>query len=134
MTLRAITWLFSVALHGAIVGILLISPGGASLDEGSGEDTFIVEQGIALEGFARMGEAEVDIAAVEAPPPMLAAAAPIEEVKPPPPAEDIPHVVGSEFGPKQEEVVLAPEPEELRETPDEVVADRARRGSRGPGG
>ena len=121
MTLRAVTWLFSVALHGALVGVLLISPGGAALDEGSGEDTFVVEQGIALDGFARMGEAEVDIAAVEAPPPVLAAAAPIEEVKPPPPAEDVPHVIGSEFGPEQEDVVLAPEPEELRETPDEVV-------------
>lgn len=123
MTLRAFTWLFSVALHGALVGVLLISPGGASLDDGSGEDTFVVEQGIALEGIARIGEAEVDIAAVEAPPPVLAAAAPMEEVKPPPPAEDIPHVIGSELGPVQEDVVLAPEPEELRETQEDVVQE-----------
>lgn len=120
MTLRVVTCLLSLALHGAIVGVLLITPGGASLDEGSGTDTFVVEQGIALEGFARVGEAQVDIAAVEAPPPVLAAAAPVEDVKPPP-TEDIPHVIGSEHGPEQEDVVVAPEPEELRETVEDVV-------------
>lgn len=121
MTLRAITGLLSIALHGAIVGVLLITPGGASLDEGAGEDTFVVEQGIALEGVARLGDAEVEVAAVEAPPPVLATPPPVEEVKPPPPSEDVPHVIGSEFGPQQEDVVLAPEPEELRETPEEIV-------------
>ena len=49
MTLRALTWLVSFALHGAIAGFFLISPGGASLEEGIGEDTFIVEQGVLSE-------------------------------------------------------------------------------------
>ena len=115
MTLRAITGLLSIALHGALVGVLLVSPGGTALDEGSGNDTFVVEQGIALEGFARVGDAQVDIAAVEAPPPVLGAAAPIEEVKPR--EDDVQHVIGSEEGPEQQDVLREPEPEELQETP-----------------
>lgn len=115
MTLRAISALLSLAVHGAIVGILFVTPGGASLDEGTGEDTFVVEQGIALEGIARLGDAEVEIAAVEAPPPVLATAPPVEEVKRP--DEDVQNVIGSESGPEQQDVELEPEIEEVRETP-----------------
>lgn len=120
MTLRALTWLISFALHGAVVGILMITPGGAALDEGSGDDTFVVEQGIALEGFSRMGEAEVSIDAVEAPPPVLQSTPPVEEVKPL--EEDTQHVIGSEFGPEQEQVVREPEPEEVQEAKPEQIA------------
>jgi protein TonB len=120
MTLRAFTWLISFALHGAVVGILMITPGGAALDEGTGEDTFVVEQGIALEGFARLGEAEVSIDAIEAPPPVLQSAPPVEEVKPL--EEDVQHVIGSEFGPEQDQVVREPEPEEVQEAQPEQIA------------
>ena len=115
MTLRAITTLFSVALHGAVVGVLFITPGGASLDEGAGEDTFVVEQGIAIEGVARLGDAEVEVAAIEAPPPVLATPSPVEEVKPL--EEDTQHIVGSEEGPEQQDVINEPEPEEIEEIP-----------------
>lgn len=116
MTLRTITTLFSVALHGAVVGVLFITPGGgASLEEGTGEDTFVVEQGIAIEGVARLGDAEVEVAAIEAPPPVLATPAPVEEVKPL--EEDVQHIVGSEQGPEQEDVLNEPEPEKIEEVP-----------------
>lgn len=127
MTLRAITGLLSIALHGAIVGVLLITPGGASLDQGSGEETFVVEQGIAIEGVSELGNAEFEVAAVEAPPPVLATPPPPEKVEDvpedvpiretqeytpietdePPPLEqpklheDIPVVIGSAEGPEQ---------------------------------
>lgn len=120
MTLRAVTWLVSFLLHGAIVGFFLISPGGASLDEGTGEDTFVVEQGIAIEGVAKLGEAEMNVDAVEAPPPVVQAAPPVEEVKPI--EEDVQHVIGSEFGPEQEKIVREPEPEEIKEAKPEQVA------------
>lgn len=90
----------------------MLAPSGGSLDEGSGEDTFVVEQGIALEGIARLGEAEVSIDAVEAPPPVLQSTPPVEEVKPL--DEDVQHVIGSETGPEQEQVVRE-EPEEVQE-------------------
>ncbi|WP_139247887.1 energy transducer TonB [Hyphomicrobium sp. CS1GBMeth3] len=98
----------------------MLSPGGASLDEGSGEDTFVVEQGIALEGFARLGEAEVSIDAVEAPPPVLQSTPPVEEVKPL--EEDVQHVIGSETGPEQDRVVREPKPEEVQEAKPEQIA------------
>ena len=120
MTLRAFTWLVSFALHGAVVGVFLITPGGAALDEGSGDSTFIVEQGIAIDGVDRLGEAEVNIAAVEAPPPVIQSAPPPEEVKPI--EEDVQHVIGSEHGPEQEKVVREPEPEEVKEPEPEQIA------------
>jgi protein TonB len=120
MTLRAVTWLVSFALHGAVAGFFLISPGGASLDEGSGEDTFVVEQGIAIEGFAKLGDAEVSVEAVEAPPPVLQSAPPVEEVKPI--EEDVQHVIGSETGPEQEKIVREPEPEKVEEPKPEQIA------------
>lgn len=113
MNLRALTWLLSFALHGAVAGLLLISPGGASLDEGDGEDTFVVEQGIAIEGVARLGDAEVSVEAVEAPPPVLQTVQPVEEVKPP--EEDVQHVIGSASGPEQDKVTLEEKPEEVEE-------------------
>lgn len=120
MSLRAFTWLVSFGLHGAVAGFFFITPGGAALDEGPGEDTFVVEQGIALEGMARLGEAAVSIDAVEAPPPVLQSAPPVEEVKPI--EEDVQRVIGSETGPEQEEVSLEPELEEIREAQPEQIA------------
>lgn len=120
MTLQAFTWLLSFALHGALVAFFLITPGGASLDEGTGQDTFVVEQGIAIEGIARLGEAAVSVDAVEAPPPVIQSAAPVEEVKPV--EDDVQHVIGSETGPEQEDVTLEPEPEEIKEAQPEQIA------------
>lgn len=120
MTLRAVTWLVSFALHGAVAGFFLITPGGASLDEGTGDDTFVVEQGISIEGLEKLGESEVSIQAVEAPPPVLQAAPPVEEVKPI--EEDVQHVIGSEAGPEQEKITKEPEPEEVKEPKPEQIA------------
>jgi len=121
MTLRALTWLVSFALHGAVAGFFLISPGGAALDQGTDDDTFIVEQGIAIEGLSRIGEAEVSIDAVEAPPPILQSTPPVEEVKPI--EEDVQHVIGSDLGPEQEKITREPEPEKVEEVPpDQVTA------------
>lgn len=120
MTLRAVTWLISFAVHAAVAGFFLISPSGASLDEGSGDTTFVIEQGISIEGVSKIGEAEADIAAVEAPPPVLQAAPPVEEVKPI--EEDTQHVIGSESGPEQEKVDLDKPPEEVKERqPDKQI-------------
>jgi protein TonB len=115
MTLRALTYLISLLLHGGVVAFFLATPGGASLDTGTGEDTFVIEQGIAIEGLSRIGEAEVSIEAVEAPPQVLQTTPPVEEVKPV--EEDVQHVIGSEAGPEQEKIVREPEPEEIKEQP-----------------
>ena len=109
MSLRAVTWLVSFALHGGVVAFFLASPGGASLEEGSGEDVFIVEQGVYQE----------HVEAVEAPPQVLQSAPPVEEVKPI--EEDAQAVISSESGPDQEKVVEEIE-EVVKEPPKEQLA------------
>jgi protein TonB len=65
-------FLFSLGLHAALLLMLVGVSGGAALDAGSGDDLVVVEQGIALEGLAKFGEAEemietVDIASCKRP-------------------------------------------------------------------
>ncbi|MGE0022789.1 MAG: energy transducer TonB [Hyphomicrobium sp.] len=110
MSLRALTWLISFALHGGAVAFFLASPGGASLESGIGEDTFIVEQGVYSER----------IEAVEAPPQVLETVQPVEEVKPI--EQDVQSVIASESGPDQEKVVDEPPPEEVKEKREEKIA------------
>jgi len=120
MPLRLVTWLASFALHGLAVAMIMAAPGGASLEEGSGSDTFVVEQGIAIEGISKLGDAEMAVQAVEAPPPVLQSSPPVEEVKPL--EEDVQHVIGSEEGPEQEKVVKEPVPEKVEEPKPKQIA------------
>jgi protein TonB len=81
--LRPTTWLLSFALHaGLLAGIIGISTGGAALDKGTGNDTFVVEQGIALDGVAKLGEAEETIQTEDIPPVQAVQPEPIKEVEP----------------------------------------------------
>ena len=66
--LRPITWLASLAIHAALLVAVVGVAGGAALDAGTGNDMFVVEQGIALEGVAKLGEAEERIETVDVPP------------------------------------------------------------------
>jgi len=120
MTLRALTWVLSLALHGAFVAIFFVTPGGAALDSGTGDDMQIVKQGIAVEGFSQLGEAETTTEEVEAPTEISEARPPLEEVKPV--EEDVQHVIGSESGPEQEKVVQEPEPEKVEEPHPQQIA------------
>ncbi|MGH6866107.1 MAG: energy transducer TonB [Methyloceanibacter sp.] len=133
MALRILPWLVSLGVHVAFALSMFISSGGAALEEGSGEDIMVVEQGIAVQGFAKLGEDMVTVEAVEAHPVQTAAAQPLpQEVKPIEEKEDLPveevpeevkpvedKVVASEAGPEQQDFK---EPEEVEETkPEEVV-------------
>lgn len=109
MNLRTLTWLISFALHGGVAAFFLASPGGASLEEGTDDDVFIVEQGVYSE----------HIEAVEAPPQVLQSAPPVEEVKPI--EEDTQAVISSESGPEQEKVVEEIQ-EEVKEPKKEQLA------------
>jgi len=66
--LRPLTWLVSLALHAALLLALVGVTSGSALDAGTGNDMFVVEQGIAVEGVAKFGEAEERIETVEVPP------------------------------------------------------------------
>ncbi|MGH6736718.1 MAG: TonB family protein [Methyloceanibacter sp.] len=125
MALRIVTWLVSLGIHGAFALFMLMPAGGAALEQGAGDDIMVVEQGLILEGFAKLGEDVVTVEAVEAPPVQMAAAQPLPEtVKPIEelPVEEIPEeikpaepqVVSSDAGPEQENVKEI-DPEEMEE-------------------
>ena len=83
MPLRILTWLISLGIHAGFALAMLLPAGGAALQTGAGEDTMVVEQGIAIEGFAKMGEDQVSLEEVEATPVMAAVSQPLpEEVEP----------------------------------------------------
>lgn len=144
MALRLATWLISLAVHGGFALFMLMPAGGASYEEGAGDDIMVVEQGIAIEGFAKLGEDSVTVEEVLAPPMQMAAAQPLpEQVKPP--VEELPieevveevqpvlerQVIASETGPDQEDVrapdpenIDEPEPDEIEEPVEDVVKER----------
>lgn len=135
MALRILTWLISLGFHGSLAAFMLLPAGGTALHEGAGQDIMVVEQGIALEGVAKLGEDLVSIEPIEAPPVQTVMAQPMpEEVKPPLeheelPVEDVPEevtpieeqeVIASETGPDQVNVrppdeIDQPEPEDIEE-------------------
>jgi protein TonB len=127
MPLRLLTWLVSLGIHGGVALAMLLPAGGTALQTGTGEDTMVVEQGIAIEGFAKMGEDQISLEEVEATPVQAAVSQPLpEEVKP----IDELAVLSSETGPEQENVQSSeieevkepdPKPEELKEPEKEVV-------------
>jgi periplasmic protein TonB len=109
MPLRILTWLISLGIHAGFALAMLLPAGGAALQTGAGEDTMVVEQGIAIEGFAKMGEDQVSLEEVEATPVMAVVSQPLpEEVEPIEEQE----VISSKEGPQQED---------LKETEEEVV-------------
>lgn len=96
--LRLIAIAGSVCLHGALAFALMENKAGTqSFDIGTGEDVLRIEQGIAIEGLAKFGDAAETIVASEAAPPtpQTVAAAAIEEIKAiePDVAEVVPDVV-----------------------------------------
>ena len=109
--LRPTSWLLSVGLHvGMLVAMIGVSAGGAALDAGSGSDQFVVEQGVALEGATKFGEAEEKIETVDVPPVQPTAdPRPVEEVKP-----DLTNVITSTDA-KVEDQVVAEEPKPIEE-------------------
>jgi periplasmic protein TonB len=104
MSLRAITWMVSAGLHAAIASLFLVTAGGASLDQGSGDDQLVAEAGISIEGLSKTGDAEISTSALEAEPVEMSEARPaIEEVKAVKEVEDT-KVIQSMAGPEQEQI------------------------------
>jgi hypothetical protein len=79
---RLLGFLLSLALHAAGAVPFLTFAGSTALHSGTGDDLFTIEQGIAIEGLVKLGEAEATTEAQEMP---LAEASssqpPMEEVK-----------------------------------------------------
>ena len=99
--LQPTTWLLSLGLHAGLLLALVGVAGGSALDAGTGNDLVVVEQGIAVEGLAKFGEAEemietVDIAPVQA----ADVPKPVEEIKP-----ELTEVVTATESPHEEQAV-----------------------------
>jgi protein TonB len=107
--LRPLTWLLSLGLHAGVVLALVGVTGGSALDAGSGGDLFVVEQGIALEGVAKFGEAEEMIETVDIPPVQATEPRVVEEIEP-----ELTDVVTSTESTHEEQVV-AEEPKPVEE-------------------
>jgi periplasmic protein TonB len=112
--LRPTTWILSLGLHaGMLAAIIGVSAGGAALDQGSGDDTFSVEQGIALEGVAKFGDAEEMIETVDIPPVLATEPEPIKEIEP-----DLTEVLTSDESEHEAEVI----PDEIKPIEEKPVA------------
>jgi protein TonB len=129
MALRLLTYFVSCLLHaGFTAALFLPNSGSEALHAGVGNDVMVVEQGLALEGFAKMGEDQMTLEEVEATPALAAAPQPLpEEVKP---LKEL-SVVSSENGPEQDNVkapdvvdVPEKEPAERLDEPDKEVVEQ----------
>jgi periplasmic protein TonB len=114
--LRPLTWLVSLAVHAALLLAMVGVAGGAALDAGSGSDMFVVEQGIALEGVAKFGEAEERIETVDIPPVQpVEQPREVKEVEP-----ELNNVVTSKEADHEEQVVKE-DPKPIEDKPIEPV-------------
>jgi protein TonB len=113
--LRFLTVAFSLGIHAALaLAFYDFEPKSAAIDEGAGDDMMVVEQGIALEGLYKAGEAQETIEAVEATPQQESAARQrLEEVK----AQERP----VEEAPPEEKRAEEPPPEEKPIEPEEPL-------------
>jgi periplasmic protein TonB len=114
--LRLVTILLSLGLHAALLLPFISFGGGAALEAGTGNDQVVVEQGIAIEGLAKFGEAEEMIETVDIPPVApVETQQPVEEVKP-----ELTDVVTSTES-KHEEQVKTDEPKPVEEPKPQAV-------------
>ncbi|KAB2910629.1 MAG: TonB family protein [Hyphomicrobium sp.] len=108
--LRFATIILSLGLHAALLIPLIGISGGQALDAGTGDDQFLVEQGIAVEGVAKLGEAEEMIETIDIPP-VQAAEVPeeVKEIEP-----ELTNAITSTESPHEEQVT-AEEPKPIEE-------------------
>lgn len=121
--LRLVTIAVSVALHAALVySMLERTNNDAALDMGSGDDVFSVEQGIAIEGLAKLGDALEKIETAELTP--LQPTAPPKEVTPPDvrPVEELQDAITSNEG-REDNIVKLDDPPPPEERKTEEVAE-----------
>jgi len=110
MLLRLLTWLISLGAHFAFAAFMLVPAEGTALEQGANEDIMVVEQGIAPEGFAKLGEDHVTIEEVLAPLVPMVMAQPLPaEVKQPVGQEEFPVEEPEEVKPVEERQVIASE-------------------------
>jgi protein TonB len=110
----------SLVLHAGLAWAAMRTIDYSALASGSGNDDFVIEQGVAIEGVAMFGLDTETVQAVEAEPVEMSEARPeVKEVKTEEVVEEA-KVITSETGPEQEQ--LSPEVEEKAEQVKQVAA------------
>lgn len=115
-TFRAIAVLLSLLVHGSLAYALIVkAPMTTSdaFDAGTGDDSIMVEQGIAIEGLAKLGDALETIETAEITP-MVADAPPVEEVKE---IDELKDTITSEASVVEDNIVKTEEPPPEKEPP-----------------
>lgn len=134
MPLRSLSWLLSALAHATLAAALIVplSGGGRAYEAGDGDDLFLNETGISIEGIG-FGESMVSTEAVEEQPQEASKAQPeIKEVRAPEAVEEKPTEVLEELPDEQEvltsmaEDAPALEVEPVREEKEEVVEEKPR--------
>jgi periplasmic protein TonB len=108
---RTFAILLSLVAHASLAFAIVWRPSQSPIDafnSGAGEDVVTVEQGVALDGMAKLGDALETLETQEVTP-VVATPPPPEEVKP---LDELRDVVASEESTVIEEVVEAKEPPE----------------------
>lgn len=121
MEIRIITVLLSSFFHAVFAAWLLITPGVASLEKGSDNDDFVVQNGIAIEGISTWGNDDANLDAQEAIP--LEESKARQEIKEEKKTEEIEtsELITSENGPEEErELEKIPEPSQ-QELPKQIA-------------
>lgn len=114
--LRWTAIILSVLVHGSIGYAMLPSlqrTDPQALDAGKGTDIVLVEQGIAEEGDAKLGDALETIETAEVTPVQAAPPPPPQEVKP----DELRDVIASDASTVEQQVVKTDDPPPLKEPP-----------------
>jgi protein TonB len=109
-SLRAIAITLSLAFHGSLGYALIAKPPmsiSESFDAGTGNDAVFVEQGIAIEGLAKFGDAVETIEMAEVAPIAADTPPPVEEVKE---IDELRDTITSEASTVQDNIVKTEEP------------------------
>lgn len=123
MMLRVAMIVMSFAIHGALAYVSInrdtSSTSAMSFEEGTGNDAFLIENGIGIEGFIQEGEALETVEANEQIAPVSVARPQLEEIKPVEEARELPEeteIIQSINGPEQEAIPVPEEkPEEVQQ-------------------
>ncbi|PPC85523.1 MAG: energy transducer TonB [Hyphomicrobium sp.] len=122
-SLRSLAIVLSLLVHGSLAYAILPAreaPNPDALDFGDGDDLISVEQGIAIEGLAKLGDALETIETAEVTPIDPTPPPPLEEVKP---IDELQDAITSEESQVEEQIVKTEEPppeKPVEETPPEL--------------
>ncbi len=115
-SLKAIAVTLSVLAHGSLGYVLIAAPDRpemAAFNAGAGDDNVLVEQGIAIEGLAKLGDEIATLEAAEIPA-LEQSTPPIEDIKP---LDELRDAITATDSRVEDQIVKSEEPPPVAEPP-----------------